>query len=217
MSLVRLIALSVLSLALVGCPPTRDNVGPGTGGGNTYQKAMMVRDPYTGTQYELAYLFMVDTDYTCQTIIYDYGLAWWNLSNDVLWLTGVIYKGQFVEWESQFRSNYLWNQEGQWDYTVADFFYGNHGTGGYGTGDDDDDDVPPPEPGRDQEGTLGNDVSQADDTLTITSWNDDRVTGSISSVAGDFWFDAENCGYMDGGAIGGGVDGRAGSSDPDVP
>lgn len=216
MSALRTIAVFALATALMGCPPTRDNVGPGTGGGDSLQTALLARDPYTGTQYEVAYLFLVDADYDCQTIIWDYGLAWWNLSTDVTWVTATAYRGQFVEWEGTFQSQYLWNQDGEWDYTTADFFYGAHGTGGYGSGDDDDDDVPPPEPGRDQQGTIGNELAGADDTMTISSWGDDRVQGSISSVAGDWWFDAENCGYMDGGVIGG-ADGDGANGTEEAP
>ncbi len=204
MSVCRTIAVIALSFALLGCPPERENIGEGTGGGESFQTSLFALDPYTGSQYELVYFFLIDADYDCNRIIQDYGLSWWNLENGVPWVTAVAYKGQFVEWESTFRSQYLWNQDAVWDYTVADFFSGTYGTGGYDNGDDDDDDdVPPPEPGRDQDGYLGNDVGGADDTLTISSWGEESVRGNIRSVAGDFWFDAESCGYMNGGVIGG--------------
>lgn len=218
MSALRTIALIALGSMLLGCPPSRDDVGEGTGGGDSYQTALLALDPYTGTQYELAYFFLVDEEYDCNRIIQDYGLSWWNLTNGTPWVTAVAYKGQFVEWESTFRSQYLWNQEGIWDYTTADFFSGNHGTGGYDTGDDDDDVVPPPEPGRDQQGLIGNDAAGAEDTMVISSWGEDRVQGNIRSTSGDYWFDAESCGYMNGGVIGGGSggteDGDGGATDP---
>ncbi len=205
MSALRITVLLTLGSMLLGCPPARENIGDGTGGGESMQTALLALDPYTGSQYALAYVYMVDADHTCAQIIQNYGLAWWNLPNGTPWVTATAYRGQFIEWESTFRSQYLWNQEGIWDYTVADFFSGTHGVGGYETGDDDDV-VPPPEPQRDQEGTLGNDAAGAEDTLTFTSWSEDRIQGSIRSAAGDFWFDAEYCGYMNGGVIGGGED-----------
>ena len=214
----RFVALFVLVASLVGCAPARENVGEGTGGGDSYQTALVARDPYTGTEYELLYVFLVDADYDCSTIIWDWGLAWWNLSSDVNWVTAVAYKGQFVDWESSFRSQYQWNLDGVWDYSTADFFYGNFGTGslaGSG-GDDDDDDVPPPME-RDQEGTIANDVLGAEDTMRINSWGDDRVRGTIASVTGDWYFDAENCGYMDGGVVGGADGDQGTSTDEEVP
>ncbi len=115
MSALRTIVLIVMGSLLLGCPPVRENVGEGTGGGESFQSALLALDPYTGSQYELAYIYLVDSDYDCNTIIQDYGLSWWNLPNGTPWVSAFAYRGQFVEWESTFRSQYLWNQEATWE------------------------------------------------------------------------------------------------------
>jgi len=208
-----LAALGLVLASASGCPPVREQVDEGTGGGGDYyQTAFFLLDPWTGNEYELAYLYLVDSeDMNCQRIINNYGIDWWNLSSDVQWVQSWVYKGAQYEWEGAFQSQYAWNQEGNFDYTQADFFSGTFGDGGYDEGDDDDD-VPPPvgdpedpdgdgNSGRDQEGEFGTSAIHMDDALTFTSWSNDVVRGYISSEAGEWSFDAENCGLMDGGAV----------------
>ena len=200
-------ALLASALAVAaGCPPVRENVGGGEGGGDFLQSAFVALDPYTGTEYALAYVYLVDTEYNCASIVQNWGLPWWNLSSEISWVQASVFRGQLVAWESTFRSQYLWNQDGGFDYTRADFFSGGYGTGGYEYGDDDlvgDDDDPPPV-GRDQQGSLGADALGAEDTLMISSWTEDSVRGSLRTAAGEWSFDALNCGSFGGG---GGVDG----------
>ncbi len=216
-----LVAL-VLLASLTGCPPVReDGVDDGTGGGSSLRTALVASDPWTGDQYELLYVYLVDQDHTCEQILVDYGLSWWSMSNEVSWVTFNVYKGQSVDWESTFRSQASWTEDGQWDYTAADFFSGSFGTGGYGS--DDDDAYPPPpddEPegtaGRDQEGNIGLDMVGLEDSLTIHSWDGETLRGDVEAAAGSWSFNATYCGELDGEVVGipegGDVDG-AGAMD----
>ena len=67
----------------------------------------------------------------------------------------------------------------------------------------------PPPVGRDLLGYLGQGVEQLDDTLEITSWSTEQVSGvatGVRMVDGQvedyrFGFRAENCGMIDGGVV----------------
>ncbi|MCO4772204.1 MAG: hypothetical protein KDA24_19375 [Deltaproteobacteria bacterium] len=203
--------LCIVAAVVVGCAPVRDDgqLGEG-GGGTTLQSAFVATDPWTGDQYQLAYVYLVDQEHTCQQILSNYGVAWWDMPSDVTWVQVNAYKGRDFDWAGMtLRSQYQWNQEGQFDYAVADFFSGSYGDGGYG--DDDDDEVPPP-PGdggdpdgdgqRDQEGNIGNDFQHAEDTLTIHAWSGDTVRGDIVSESGEWSFNATYCGDLNGDVVG---------------
>lgn len=205
----------LLLLTSVGCAPIRGD-GPvdGSGGGNSLQTALVATESWNGSEYSPAYLYLVDEEHTCQQILSNYGLAWWDLSNDTEWVIASVFKGQFVDWESTYRSQYSWNQSGESDYTLADFFNGSFGVGGYGSVGDDDDEIPP-SPGtdpdedeaRDQQGILGSDQVTTEDSLTFTSWSEDTIRGSISSENGDWTFSATYCGDLPGEILGRAEDG----------
>jgi hypothetical protein len=207
--------------AFAGCAPVREDATGEASGGSSLRTALVATDPWTGSQYDLAYVYLVDADHTCQQILNNYGLAWWDLPSDVDWVTANVYRGQFVDWESTYRSQYAWNQEGLFDYTVADFFSGSFGFGGVGGVDGDD--VPPapgggttdPSSTRDQEGSLGSDFATREDVLTIRSWTGDRIRGEIASELGDWSFDATYCGDLPGDVVG--FPEGDGESVPDAP
>ncbi len=206
-----LAAAGLLLAASTGCAPVREQVESGIGGGGDYyQSAFVALDPWSGSEYELAYVFLVDSDdMSCTRIRNQWGIDWWNLSSDVGWVQAWVYKGAEFEWSRTYRSQYAWNQGGEFDYRRADFFSGTYGSGGYATGDDDDD-VPPPvgdggedpdgddNSAREQEGDFGNSVEHEDDTLVFTAWSTETVRGFIESEEGSWSFDAVNCGFMDG-------------------
>ena len=207
------VAALLLALTTTGCPPVREDVGEGEASGEFLESAFVALDPYTGTDYALAYVYLVDTTHNCESIVSNWGLAWWNMSSDVTWVQANVYRGQFVDWASTFRSQYQWNLDGEFDYTQADFFSGTYGTGGYDYPYEDDDVPPPPDPADDraQEGSIGADIAGADDALIISSWSDETVRGTLRTAAGDWSFEAINCGNFGGGPIGvGGEDGDDG-------
>ncbi len=196
---------TLILLFSAGCAPTReDTPGDGGGGGDSLLTALVATEPSSENVYSSAHVYLVDVDYTCDQIRSNYGLGWWDLSSETSWVMTTVYKGQGVDWESSYRSQYSWNLQGEFDYSSADFFFGTFGVGGYGTGDI------PPAPGndpvdeeaRDQQGNLGADAAGMDDSLTFSLWSESTVRGSIASEGGDWFFDATNCGELPGGDVG---------------
>ena len=188
--------LLICICALASCAPVRPEAGDGNGGGNSYRGAIFQERAlgYFAT-YSYAQLHLVDDiDFGCDDLRYGNQFYWWDLAEGVHFVSTYFYRGDNIEsqsWEMTFRSQFDWEQDANFDYSIADFFNGNHGIGGQGLGDDD-----VPAPGRDIEGNLGLDMDHREDTLQITSFGEDMVRGRIQSEEGNWSFNAVNCGIF---------------------
>lgn len=202
----RLLPVLLLPLLTTACAPTREDVPDAESrGGDSMQSAFFVYEQWFGAEYTPGRVILVDTDYDCQTILWNWGLDTWSLASDVSWLQAWVYRGVQREWEGTFPSQADWQASGgQWGPQMA-YFQGSFGSGDGGGGGDDDD-VPPPvgddpdgNSARSQEGEFG---FVAGEELEIISWSEDRVRGYLGTEVGEWSFDAENCGVLDGDVVG---------------
>jgi hypothetical protein len=203
--------LLLLTLILCACPPVRDDVvvGDGTGGPSYLQSAVWFTWGEPTREYEIGVLQMVGADYGCEDAV-AFDIQWWTLDPEVDWITLGQLKGvNHANWEMAFDSYYAWSvDDGGFDFPSAAYFYGTFGASSQQNGWDDDDEEPP-FVGRDVQGYLGQEASQVDDLLTISSHSDTRVTGVATgqrNVDGQledyrFNFNAENCGLLGGQSV----------------
>jgi hypothetical protein len=209
----RIAPILLLALAAAACPPVReDNPGDGSTG-NSLQTALFARQQDTGLEYYYGYVWLVDADYTCQRVLQDWGLDWYSLSEETVWVSINYLRGMNLDWETEFQSYWAWQSAGTWDYRNAAYITGQVGTGGYSSGDDDIDEPPPDPIGRDVTGNIGDTVVGIEDAMTIVAYDDEFVDGSITTTLGEWDFHAENCGYLGGGFDGIG-DGGGDTGDP---
>ena len=189
--------LLIVLIALAGCAPVRDDL-PGGGTANYLQSAVWFQWGGDFGEYAFAGLHLVGGDYTCDQIR-STDLQWWTLPPETEWVYATMLKGTELDgWDRPFESYAAFEQRGTWIYSDAAYFSGAFGDTANEFGDDDE----PPVIGRDQQGYLGQDRTQIEDTLDLRSWSDSLVVGTISGtrtvdgVAEDysFPFTAENCG-----------------------
>ncbi len=197
------LALLALTLVLLGCPPVRDDA-TGEGAAASYlQSAVWFAWGDPTRDYELGALHMLDGDYGCEDVE-SFDLQWWNMEPGVEWIGIGLLRGLGLDgWAREFPSYYEWSVENGNDYYDSAYFYGSWGDTGQEWGDDD---VPI---GRDVSGYLGQEVTQRDDVLTVTSHNEARVVGvvrgtrTVDGVPEEYRFDfnALNCGTIGGSEI----------------
>jgi hypothetical protein len=210
----------VLTVALIGCAPVRDDAIGGIGG-NSLQSAVYFQWGAETLDYTVAAIHLVGNDYGCEDAL-DLEVRWWALPADTDWVAISLLKGTNMgAWDQEFSSYFAFEQGNDWDYANAVYFLGTYGTGVADAGDDDDDELPPI--GRDVQGYLGQDATQRDDTLEITSYSESLVVGVATGnrrTDGElqeyrFRFSATNCGIVNGGFDGGvGGGGGGGGGDP---
>lgn len=179
---------------LHACAPSRGPVSGTEGvGESTLESAVFYVWDYG--DYKQARLVLVDQPWTCAEFeVQGWWLDWSRMSDGVLWVQLDLYLGGTLEtWAQDFESYWNFQQAGNWDMTSAHYFAGSHGDGGsnYYYGDDD------VVVGREQLGWLAQDQAHAADLLEIRAATDERIRGTITSLDGEWSFNADHCGVQD--------------------
>jgi hypothetical protein len=171
----RTLALALLLLPLLGCPPNRGNLPDASDTGGSYSQAYFVWR-YMPT-YDVTVVYMIlpreEEAFGCELA---YGVNWYDDDGDfaeLYWL-----KGDSTEWEGEYPNFYSPDCPTSYDYDYAS----SHCVTGQG--------------GVDPEGApFDNDAV----SMEIDAWDDDRILGSVTYEASGLSerFRGVDCGEQD--------------------